>query len=45
MGSYNSTNIKATEISADHARVAGLEEREKDDYPHLGTVSVKLSWY
>ena len=46
MGAFNSSNIKTSEIFADnHPKIAVLEDRDKDDYPHLGTVSVKLSWY
>ena len=41
MGVSNSTNAKT---SAEVSPSPAPEEREKDEYAHLGTVSVKLSW-
>jgi hypothetical protein len=38
MGTINSTNAKSVQVTA----VTPAEE--KDEFPHLGTVSVKLSW-
>jgi hypothetical protein len=40
MGTINSTNAKSVQATA----VTPAEEKEKDEFPHLGTVSVKLSW-
>ena len=41
MGAQNSTNVKVRESLTDSPV---SEEREKDEYAHLGTVSIKLSW-